>query len=636
MTDRILTIVEGHRNLPINTDNVLLWDSFEESSGVKSIPRMIEDQGMELRSEYLNWTATLASSVIDEVTLSEHFSIDLLNCASYWWQTLIADKSPYRTKGIYNVMRLRVIEKKMISEGYRKLVYVGDDKILAKVLKRWLKIQNLEFTWVYKKREKTAVSTSKRLYVKLPLILQSVTYFAFFVLKRLRFSKHFKPNQNAMCTIVTYFPGIDLKKAGEGEFYSNYWGPLHNLIKQENISVNWIWIYTNLRQLTFKESVDFQTRLNNLDRNGNERYLLMEDFLNFHSIWKAVVCYIKLLHKYFIYKKAASFFIFPNSKLNFFAILKRDWKESFVGHTALMNCIQMAVFDQASKQLPLKTKLILYVWENQPWEQSLLSMRSKLSDSLFVGLVHTPANCALFNLKVFPGNAMGIFSTQTGRSIPDILAAPGDKSKTILVNGGWPSDRVQTFEALRYITSLKPINHMSCKNEQNKRNILVATGSIQTETEIQIELLSLAEKKGALKFYSKLIIKPHPLIPVEDIVKKANFQIEYEIVYEAVSELWGESHVVYTSNSTSVSLEAAYHGIPVIIVGASDNLNLNALFGTDDVEFIHSADELVEKLVTISFLVKPKRDFFELNPRLPKWARLLRDHGFPHTSDLVI
>ena len=624
--DRTLTVVEDYSFIPFKAENILLWDSFEESDGVLSIPKMVEEQVMELRTEYLNWTATLASSTIDGLPFRDQLSTNLLNGGSYWWQTLIADKSPYRTKGIYNVLKVRVLEKKIILENCRKLVYVGSDKLLAKLLKAWLTQQNCEFSWIYKKPRKASVSKKKRLYDQLPLIAQAFAYIGYIILKRLRFSKHVKPDPDAVCSIVTYFPGIDLKKAKIGEFYSNYLGPLHNLLKQEGVSVNWIWMYSNMSQLSYKESVDFQSRLNKSSKKGNGRYLLLEDFLNFRIFWKGLAYYLSLLRKYYFYKRASSFFKFPESTLNFFAILKEDWKESFIGHTAVSNCMHMAAFHQASKEIPKDTKLMLYVWENQPWEQSLLSMRDRLYNTLFVGLVHTPANCALYNLKVFPGNTLEIFSGKTGRRIPDILAAPGDISNSMLVDGGWPSDRVQTFEALRYMDL---INIQSSKVLTNNKElkILIITGSIQSETELQIEMLSSAEKKGALKIFSKILIKPHPLIPVESMIKKYKFHIPVDIVNQSLSELWPHSSVVFTSNSTSATVEAVYLGIPVIIMGSPDNLNINPLFGSKNVDFVYSVDMFCKKLSKLTLTVGPTIDFFELNPDLSRWKKLFIDTG---------
>lgn len=635
MSGTILTVVEDISQLPQDCINALLWESFEERQGVLSIPKIVEEEISELRSDYLNWTENLAYSSFNGATLSEHLTTDLLDGGSYWWQTLVADKSPYKTKAVYDVLRVRVIEKRFIEGGYNHLIYIGANKKVARVLGKWLTQLGHTFTWQRVKiQNRSALQSTGGFYQALPLIFQAGIYLVHIIVSRLRFSNHVKPDPAATCTIVTYFPGIDLKKAEECEFYSNYWGPLTDLLKQEKIPVNWIWMYSNMHQLSYKESVSLQSRLNTSVTYNGSKFLFIEDFIDIKSFCKGLVFYFKLFCKKYFLLKAHTFFSFPGSRLNFFHILKDDWDESFSGHSAISTCMQMSAFSSMSKKLPAQTDLVLYVWENQPWEQSLLAIKKKLPNAFFVGSVHTPANCALYNLKVFPGKAIKTNMGNERRLFPDLLAAPGDKSRQMLVQGGWPENIVQTFEALRYITSLQPIQYFGDKGAKKEYNLLVVTGSIQTETEIQIQLLSLAEKKGALKKFTQIIIKPHPLIPVENMVEKANFQTLNKIVYQPLSKLWGDAHVVYTSNSTSVSLEAAYHGIPVIIVGASGNLNINALFGTEDVEFIHTVDELCKKLSLFPAEVKPKKDFFELNPALSKWADLFRKHGFPHTNDL--
>lgn len=123
------------------------------------------------------------------------------------------------------------------------------------------------------------------------------------------------------------------------------------------------------------------------------------------------------------------------------------------------------------------------------------------------------------------------------------------------------------------------------------------------------------------------MIKPHPLIPVESIIKKYTFSTPVEIVNKPLSELWPHSSVVFTSNSTSAAIEAAYLGISVIIMGALDNLNINPLFGSKNIQFVYSVDMFCKKLSTISITITPKIDFFELNPELPRWKKLFIDTG---------
>lgn len=610
---------------------VFLWNDYaSQSDNAMSIPAIVENEFVVLRKTYLNWTAKLADAKYNGRTVRQFLTSDVLNGESYWWQTLIADKCPYKTKTPFDIIRLRAFEMKFLEGEFDELHYIGNDKVLAGVLKKWI-VQELLLTFQWKK---TNSISPKRLplYRRLPKVAQASLFFLHILWSRLRFLRPVLPEEKALCTIVTYFPGIDRERAEQGVFRSNYWGPLHEFIETNRIAVNWIWIYGNLQQFSFRESVDFQERLNRNVLSG--RHLLLENFLTLKGLASAVKMYLTLLIKSSRIASIRKDFHFEGSSLNFFNLLKEEWFESFRGYTAFQNCIYDVAFREAGKKLPTGTKLVTYIWENQPWEHALLATKKYLKNATYVGSVHTPGNSAMYNLKIFPGDEHEL-NQPFGRLCPDVIGAPGEIPATILRNGGWPPGKVRTLEALRYIESLagQKVDCRTGNDSRHGKTLLVVTGSIESECCFQISLLEEAEKKGGLRFFSKMIVKPHPSIPVNDMMSEKSFQIPYTIVNTKLPELWPDTDMVYTSNSTSVSLEAAYLGFPVIITGATDNLNINPLFGTGYANFIHTADELASELLKEHNEVKRIDYFFSLDHGLPAWKSLFADAGLLSQSN---
>lgn len=609
-------------------NNIFLWDNHKTNKGIRAIPSLLEQRAEELRSEYLNWSSSFAidkSSGNSSILLSD-LSTEILHGGSYWWQTLISDKSPYKSHGIYDVLKLRVLEKIYLEEKFDSLVYKGNDKKIAKVLNLWLNKINHQFKWEKSRKKYFYVPNLISIYKRLPKVVQVFGFLFHFILTKICNSKRVKPNPKAMCTIVSYFPGIDLNKAKSGEFYSNYWGPLHKLLKTEKISVNWIWLYENLQQLSYKKSVEFQTRLNNSETNTNDRYLLIEDSINLKSFLKALREYFKFFYKSFFYKAIQNKFVFENSSLNFFSILENDWWESFRGKNAIINCLYASSFYELGKRLPSETNLVIYIWENQPWEQSLLSLKYVLNKAKFVGALHTPACCAFLNLKAFPGNKNEFSLNKLSRPSPDLIAVPSQNTWNSMVAGGWPEDKLMNVEALRYINSLSSYSNIQMSNYSSKdKNLLVVTGSLLQETEFQLNLLIEADKLGGLKGYSKIIIKPHPSVSVKKILEEVQLSIPHVITQNSLFTLWENSDVVFTSNSTSVSLEAYYIGLPLIITGTFENLNINSMFGIDNISFVLTVEDLCKSLKFPKKISQEKSHYFNLDPSLPKWTSIFRE-----------
>lgn len=621
----IAALVEQNTPFPEEADIVFLWDDYQEGNNIVSIPFIVERDFQELRKAYLNWTTDLANTAFREATLKEYLMSEMLNGESYWWQTLIADKCPYKTKTPYDVIRLHAFEKRFLDGAFNELIYTGTNRILASMLKEWVE-ERLSGKFQWKQVRKTDVMR-RPFYNRIPKLIQAFTYLVHFTWSRLRHVKKIVPDADAHCTIVTYFPGIDLQKASDKVFRSNYWGPLHDHLEKYKISVNWIWIYGNLQQLSYAETVAFQKRLNVNPLSG--RYLMLENFLSARTLIVAIKEYLVLYVKSFSLCQIKNNFHFHGSSLNFYKLLEDDWLESFRGHTALLNCIHGMALKQAGKELPKDTKLIIYIWENQPWEQALLATRRYLKNAMYIGSVHTPGNSAVYNLKVFPGNPSEL-NSQYGRLMPDIIGAPGKIPAGILKAGGWPGDKVQPVEALRYMESLNPLK-ISVRSPDDLKEtaltLLVVTGSIETECRTQINFLAQAERKGALKRFAEIIVKPHPSIQVDVMIKEAGFQISCSIQNTKLRYLWNKVDYVYASNSTSVSVEAAYLGFPLIITGATDNLNINPLFGTGYVHFVHSADELAAELCKKNHNVTRLDGFFNLAEDLPVWASYFKQAG---------
>ena len=189
---------------------------------------------------------------------------------------------------------------------------------------------------------------------------------------------------------------------------------------------------------------------------------------------------------------------------------------------------------------------------------------------------------------------------------------------------GYPEEKISPIEALRYL-------YLEANYEKQKKDItssgrvlLVVTGAHRFETQMQLSLLIKADIIGGLKKYEKVTFKPHPDLPVDEILATLKPSFDYTVTSQPLRELLFLADVGYFANSTSGSIEAAYLGIPLIVAGPADNLNLNPLYGSTSVNYVTNSKMLCEELESPTRINIPD-DYFYLDNKMTLWKKLLHD-----------
>ena len=150
----------------------------------------------------------------------------------------------------------------------------------------------------------------------------------------------------------------------------------------------------------------------------------------------------------------------------------------------------------------------------------------------------------------------------------------------------------------------------------------MVTGIIPKEARFQVQLLEQASKQKGLEKYDQIWIKAHPGLALDPILKDLKPNFKFTIVTCSIVQLMEEADAVYCANSTGVSLEAAWLGVPLIILAAMDSMNLNPLFGFPDQSFVKDCTELLSALENPKLIEMPE-DYFFLDENLASWEKIL-------------
>ena len=604
------------------------WSDINVPHNHESLPLKVEETATKIKREYLTWVYELSRLRIRGKTLVSH--LKLSDSFSFWWMTLIAEKSPHKSPSIYQIFKLRTLEQLYRERGCQGLIYCGYDLNLHRTLKHWCKAMGHPYyrQSLRKCEVNFELTGLRKRSAKFPFLIQAVAY----LLKKwfLRY-KQLKPTKipedlpsgdENQITIVTYFPNIDLTKTRNGRFWSRYWESLHELLDKMPIKVNWVWLHQDSTELDYKQTLQLQEICNQI-RPNKYRHFLLENFLTTTGLLKSIQLYIKLYATSILLKGARKAFCFPGSNLNFFPILEYDWRSSLFGHIALEGAITISMFSEMAKKLS-GTQSIVYLLENQSWELALISSwKQHQINCKVIGFYHTPGARPLdlklyFDPNIFNEDGANIMP------LPDVLAINGSNNWKLIRESGYPAEKIFHVESLRSLNLLGKYESEKKDVKKSNRTLLVITGFIAPETEFQLNLLNKSNSMDGLAKYSRILIKAHPDLPVEKILEKIRPDFKYEITNLSLTKLWPQTDVVYCANSTTACVEAAWLGFPIVISSAVNTMNLNSLVGFPGFNFI-SSPEILAKELQNPIPIRIPEEYFCLNETLTRWKKLFKE-----------
>ena len=603
------------------------WTQLNSSPHQESIPQKAEEQALSIKKEYLAWVYDLGQYKIKGQTLISFLKI--FDNFSFWWMTKIAAKSPFLSPCIFQVFKLRALEKLYFEKECKGVVYCGNNLDLHEIFKKWCKELGHPYRRFSNQRcvAKSSKTGTKRVVSRLPFWLQA---FLYVVSRWINCCRHIKlkvreepkhPSKEKCVTIVTYFPNIDLEKAKSGCFWSHYWENFHDLLNDLPYTVNWVWLYGNSNQLSYKDSVSIRDYCNLVSPN-KYRHFLLEEFLSTKIFFKSLVLYLQIFAKGLFLSAIRKIFCFSGSKLNFYPLMKYDWQSSFFGKDAMEGILFSLIFDSMAKNLPA-TPWSIFTWENQTWELALITAwKRHQKEAKIYAYQHSviiPQDLRPFlDSKVFEQKGVETFP------LPEKLILNGPPWESLMKQFGYPEEKISPIEALRYL-------YLEANYEKQKKDItssgrvlLVVTGAHRFETQMQLSLLIKADIIGGLKKYEKVTVKLHPDLPVDEILATLKPSFDYTVTSQPLRELLPLADVGYFANSTSGSIEAAYLGIPLIVAGPADNLNLNPLYGSTSVNYVTNSKMLCEELESPTRINIPD-DYFYLDNKMTLWKKLLHD-----------
>lgn len=607
---------------------VVLWSGFSEDASVVSLVEMVERQEADLKQRYFRWLDQFASRLVDGVPVHQH----LRGRAgfSYWWSTLLAERSSWKSPSIFKVFRLLALEGLHQEHRFESLTCAVSDPELLDLLRHWCRREGIRLELAGSALGPVS-NGGGSVYQGLPHWVQALLNFVRLAVRGMRVRAPRESGGAADAArpvgFVSYLFNLDVEKARNGDFQSAYWSALPSLLDQLGIPSRWLHIHVRGRAIP--DTATAVEVVNCLNRKGSplQTHILLESVFSPRVGLGMLRDYVALVQGYRRVRAGWEEFTIPGSRLSIWPILQQDWKTSVIGkiamdHCFFYNCFE-AYFGTAAKQSKL-----FYLMEGQGWERCLLhSWRSNQREPS-IGVPH--ATIKDWDLR-FAQYSEAI-AESNGGLLPDLVAANGPAAVQRLVRHGVDPGRIRMVEGLRYLDSRESMttvgNRQFIAHDAGLRVLLLG----ESQERLNIHALGLmSAAAGRLPAGTSLLFKAHPLCFM-DLSAWPNLSIER--VQGTMGSCVNDYDIAVTSSCSSAAVDAYSAGKPVISIQDPEGFNMSPLRGMQCVRFVSTAEALLHEIkAAIGVNSSGPASFFKTEPALPAWRSLLEQHaGAPRDS----
>lgn len=599
---------------------VVLWRLFgaESDTSTLSIPRLVEENADALRSRFLGWLHDLGETLINGRRLVDR--LILRPGFSYWWMTLLVEKSYGKSGHCFDAIRLMALEDLSLEHCPSKIVLVSNDELLDHVLCHWC----TRAGFVYERRragEKgSAPSGEATARHRLPQPVQALASLLRYVQRRWPFRQSRRrqyPPLVGTVTVADYLFHLTPEAVASGVFASNYWTRLVDEFRARKVRVNWLHHYVEQDTLpSARQAADLIDRFNS-NSDGAQVHAVFDSALSVKVICRTLLDYARLLLKGFHLRKVRLQFGPAHSNLDFWPLFEADWQSSIFGSNAMANCLSLNLFERILGGLP-RQELGLYLQEHQGWESAFVFAWGQAGHGRLVGVPH--ATVRFWDLRYFMDPRSFCAKGAGAPPMPDLIALNGPAAIDAARKGGVPAERIVGVEALRYLY-LSDLRNTSCSGRRDAAvplRVLILGDYFPAITKRQMQWLAAAACK--LPSDTRYIVRPHPMCPIDSAEYPA---LRCQVSDAPLGDLLRDCDVAFTGNITSAAVDAYIAGVPVVSMLDGKTLNLSPLRDLEGVSFVTDVEGLVAALVLDQVKLPDRHEYFFLDHELPRWQHLL-------------
>lgn len=614
----VLTVWDSSEQPPADLGLVYRWQGYAENANVHSLLRYVETHGERLRQKYLAWIHDLGETQIGGKRLIDQLA--LKSGLSYWWLTLFVEKSPWKSPSLCDVICIFALEEILQQQKPNKLRLFSVHDNLRQVLKDLCRNLGIVFEGRRPVGQFFFSLHPKNLLQKTPRPFRTLVSFTRLVWRRWALRQVPKPawfggdNKLFFCS---YFFNVVAKQAQEGHFHSRFWEGLPELASKLGFTQNWLQLYYPHSDVPNTQVAQQWTQAFNQDSKKQGYHRFLDASLSWWIVGRVLKGWFKLVFVSWRLSKIKQIFHTPSSSVSVWPLVHKDWSNSLRGSVAVENLLWIELFDAAFGEMP-RQKKGFFLCENQAWERALIHAWRKQGHGQLIAVAH--ATLRFWDLRYFTD--LRTLQSTDPHSLPqaDILVLNGKAAIDAYLGVDCPRETIVEGEALRY-GYLKDLQAAQILRTAPKGKIkLLILGDYKSSL-----TLKMLQMLAAAQIFSEVecTVKPHPNFPIQATDFPA---LPFQMVTAPLGEVLQNYDMAYSSNMTSAAVDAYLAGLPVVVMLDETQLNFSPLRGQSGVCFVSSPAELAQALKSVSqenLDAGKHKDFFFLDPKLPRWQNLL-------------
>ena len=169
-------VIWDQQELPeIISKDILLWQSYDSTENVLSIPNYLEKHAERFRAKYLRFIHDLGEHRLKGQRVIDH--LDMGDGLSLWWMTLIAEKSPLKSPAIYDCLRILALEEILKEKALPEIKLFSSNKNLGLAIQKLCENLKINFSLEilpYKQNKRLSL---RKLFFSLPHVIQALVMF---------------------------------------------------------------------------------------------------------------------------------------------------------------------------------------------------------------------------------------------------------------------------------------------------------------------------------------------------------------------------------------------------------------------------------------------------------------------------
>lgn len=548
-----IQIVSGKNSLK----EVIFKEYFEKNSEI-------------IKNEIISFVSLIKSKKINGLRLKNFLSFD--KNFSTWDLSLINEKNVYKSDSILNLTKYLTIQKILKKNNSKKTILKNFDEKFLKKFRKTNLYKNNDFQIISERKEKTNFRETILNKVNNSIIL-STFYFFFFLLKNLSFRGSENINELKIKSVFfTYFTQYDRQRFKQGKFCPKQW-------PSETYKLNYtLWVNIFLPNKEFKNI----HQLNNFVKNKKiNNILFINNFLSFNILFKILKTFLSSVYKfYFFVRKIKYDKKIENDSIIF---LKDDIKKSLCCFHLLQNLAYHYLIQNLFEKIKKNDNKIFYLFENQPWERSLIFRNRNLKKHKIFAYSHTTINywhLNYFNTKTDNKHYLDNF-------LPEKILCHSRNCRAHLLSQGYKSNQLLNVSAerFRWATNISKINF----SKKNKKILVIG----DYEKRINLNLINLINDLANNGLYDQkfsIIYKPHP----STFYDLSNLNSKISTTRKDLKDILKNFEIIVSTNSTAASAEVSLAKKNVLIFVDYLNLDLSPFKlknkFKNDFNFSHQSD----------------------------------------------